>query len=1068
MLVTENNIIKKNIWEKATFLNEQQIDLTQTSKEGQEKAAAWVERTGLQPLEILKYRLNEDGLSYSDFVSILSNPSPRFMGEEEPAWFKILNSVFNNKEDIVLTDDDINPEEREKAPFFNITLPFLIWSKKDILNRLYILKDNFNQYPISKRVLSSILKPIYQSLLSLSCQTLILELNTKRVQRKLVGSTKEERFDNFISSHITKSEDIVSLLEKYPVLGRLMITSMKNIINSRLEAIENYLVDYIDIQEKFGSDYNELISIEGNVGDMHNNGRSVLILSFLSGKKLIYKPRSLAIDQHFQEFLSWMNDKGAKPKFKIMKVIDRTTYGWQEFIETKECMELEQVSRFYQRQGGFLAISYLLNATDFHSENIIASGEHPFFIDLESLFQNRIPAFTKKNASQLASNKLMNSVLRTGLLPVSLFKNGVLKGIEVSGLGGYKGQAIPKSTYGFVNVRTDEMRMEKKQFYLEEGNNRPSINGKTINSEEYIQEITEGFYNTYQLFLSNKQELKSESGPIAKFKNDSVRAIIRDTQTYGTMLEAGMHPKNLKHGLLRVQLFDFMWRFVKQVPKISKVVPSENGDLLQGDIPSFITTVSSCHIWDNRGKKIKNFYEQDSLSATFILLERLNQKDCQEQIQMIKTSMATMIKKWDAKLAYRDPMQKQVNTLATRDEFITAAIDIGERLEKKAIWGADGKTVTWIGLGADEHDQWLFTPLDSSLYDGLMGVTIFYAYLSKETGIEKFEKIARASLNSAREFLNADDTIKSLSAFHGYSSAIYGLMHLSNIWEEDELLDEAIYLLDKVEPLIEKDVLYDLLSGSAGTILVCLRLYSLTGEKKALDIAEKCGRHLLKNAQPLEIGCGWSFNIGAGHEPIAGLSHGSAGIAWALIELTHVTKDDRYLEKALQTIEFERTLFNEEEGNWTDTRFLEKREELGLGIPVQWCHGAAGITLGRLMIQKYYSDPKIDIEIKVGIDTTLKTGFGGSHCLCHGDFGNLEVLLSSGMRLNDEYLKGKAYEFGTKSLLDAKQDGWFCGIPQEEETPSLMLGLSGIGYGLLRLANPDKVPPVVLLAPPVK
>src|SRR5699024_3493642 len=211
--------------------------------------------------------------------------------------------------------------------------------------------------------------------------------------------------------------------------------------------------------------------------------------------KLIYKPRSLAIDQHFQEFLSWMNDKGAKPKFKIMKVIDRTTYGWQEFIETKECMELEQVSRFYQRQGGFLAISYLLNATDFHSENIIASGEHPFFIDLESLFQNRIPAFTKKNASQLASNKLMNSVLRTGLLPVSLFKNGVLKGIEVSGLGGYKGQAIPKSTYGFVNVRTDEMRMEKKQFYLEEGNNRPSINGKTINSEEYIQEITEGFYN---------------------------------------------------------------------------------------------------------------------------------------------------------------------------------------------------------------------------------------------------------------------------------------------------------------------------------------------------------------------------------------------------------------------------------------------------------------------------------------------------------------------------------------------------------------------------------------------
>ncbi|RFA32758.1 hypothetical protein CAI16_16995 [Virgibacillus dokdonensis] len=283
-MVTENDIIKKSIWEKATFLNEQQIDLTQISREGQEKAVAWVERTGLQPFETLKYRLKEDELSYSEFVSILSNPNPRFMGEEEPEWFRILKSVFNNKDDIALSDDDISPEEREKAPFFNITIPFLIWSKKDILNRFHILKNNFNHYPIYKRVLSSILKPIYQSLLSLSCQTLILELNTRRVQGELVGSTKEERFDNFISSHITKSEDIVGLLEKYPVLGRLMITSMKNIINSRLEAIENYLVDYIDIQEKFGSDYNELISIEGNVGDIHNNGRSVLILSFLSGK----------------------------------------------------------------------------------------------------------------------------------------------------------------------------------------------------------------------------------------------------------------------------------------------------------------------------------------------------------------------------------------------------------------------------------------------------------------------------------------------------------------------------------------------------------------------------------------------------------------------------------------------------------------------------------------------------------------------------------------------------------------------------------------------------------------
>jgi lantibiotic modifying enzyme len=32
--------------------------------------------------------------------------------------------------------------------------------------------------------------------------------------------------------------------------------------------------------------------------------------------------------------------------------------------------------------------------------------------------------------------------------------------------------------------------------------------------------------------------------------------------------------------------------------------------------------------------------------------------------------------------------------------------------------------------------------------------------------------------------------------------------------------------------------------------------------------------------------------------------------------------------------------------------------------------------------------------------------------------------------------------------------------------PGLMVGLAGIGYGLLRLADPQRVPSVLVLAPP--
>ena len=51
-------------------------------------------------------------------------------------------------------------------------------------------------------------------------------------------------------------------------------------------------------------------------------------------------------------------------------------------------------------------------------------------------------------------------------------------------------------------------------------------------------------------------------------------------------------------------------------------------------------------------------------------------------------------------------------------------------------------------------------------------------------------------------------------------------------------------------------------------------------------------------------------------------------------------------------------------------------------------------------------------------------------------------------------------------LESVERDGWLCGVPLGIETPGLMTGLAGIGYGLLRLAEPTRVPSVLILALP--
>jgi type 2 lantibiotic biosynthesis protein LanM len=306
--------------------------------------------------------------------------------------------------------------------------------------------------------------------------------------------------------------------------------------------------------------------------------------------------------------------------------------------------------------------------------------------------------------------------------------------------------------------------------------------------------------------------------------------------------------------------------------------------------------------------------------------------------------------------------------------------------------------------------------------------------------------------------------VPSLSAFNGWASAAYVLSHLSVLWQDTKLMDEAVRLLGKTEELIDKDTMYDLLAGSAGIILTAIRIYGLTGNQQSFDIAMKAGNHLLAKSRKLETGIGWAFEK-EGCIPIGGLAHGAAGFSWALMELAKISGQGQFLKAAEQSLAFERTLFDPETGNWRDIRPEEFRHSSGSNA-VKWCHGAAGIAMGRIMSYRLYQDERMREEMDVALHTTLKHGFGVSHCLCHGDLGNLDAMLLAAEVLEEPFWKKTALVCGTHLLQEAKESSWICGIPQGLATPGLMTGMAGIGYGLLRLANPEGIPSILTLGGP--
>ena len=268
--------------------------------------------------------------------------------------------------------------------------------------------------------------------------------------------------------------------------------------------------------------------------------------------------------------------------------------------------------------------------------------------------------------------------------------------------------------------------------------------------------------------------------------------------------------------------------------------------------------------------------------------------------------------------------------------------------------------------------------------------------------------------------------------------------------------------------LIAQDESFDIVGGAAGCIAGLCALYAVAPAASVLAAAVQCGDRLLANALKMEQGIGWLTPAPA-RKPPSGFSHGAAGIAWSLLKLYERCGAMRFRAAALAALAYERSLFSPEQGNWLDQRelgsFGRARDGQRKSINA-WCYGAPGIGLARLNTLAQLNDDATQAEIKVALRTTLARGFGQNHSLCHGDLGNIEFLAAAAETFDDAELRVQVRHLTASILASIAHNGWLCGLPLGVESPGLMTGLAGIGYGLLRLAAPADVPLVLMLAPP--
>jgi type 2 lantibiotic biosynthesis protein LanM len=1041
---------------------------------GECRLSAWRSQTPFGDDEHWRRRLALDAMTEGEF-RLLLGAHPAYVCPDygqESGWLKELARAFTEFAASEGGRTHLPEHLRDKpvAGFLNLIEPLLEAGRARVREGAREIASRHAARPFDPDTVQDVLGVgLPAKLLWMTGRTLTLELHVARLREELEGETSEARFESFVAGLRDRAR-AASLLREYAVLARRLTCAVESWVGASLEFLERLCADWESLLAAFCPDLDPgpLVGVKGDAGDSHRGGRSVVIAEFAGGFRVVYKPRSLSVDVHFQELLEWLDSRGAHPPFRRLKVAERGTHGWVEFVAAHPCETAEEVRRFYVRQGAYLALLYALEATDFHFENLIAEGEHPVLIDLESLFQPRVAgADIKQPDVLLASQTAVHSVLRVGLLPQRMLAKEGYEGLDVSGLGATAGQTTPERAVRLEGAGKDEMRVARGRAELPGGSHRPRLLAEEVNASEHTAEIVEGFEATYRLLVRERESLLSEGGPLARFAADEVRVIVRDTRSYSLLLSESLHPDLLRDALELERFFDRLWVGIEKHPYRESVIAAERADLMGGDVPFFFTRPNSRDLYGNSAEPATDFFDETGLSLVRRRVSRLDEEDLARQVWFIRASMSTL----SVELTAADwPSYEMEEPRAAADAaaLLDAASAVGDRLAAIALRGKD--EATWFGLDSVRERNLTLRALDHNLYEGLPGVALFLAHLGALTRREDYTELARSALATLRRQVERGrSTVKRVGAFDGWGGVVYALTHLGVLWGEPRLLEEAHEVVALLPSLIEQDDSFDIVGGAAGCIGGLRSLYLRAPSAEMLAAATLCGERLVAGALEMEHGIGWITPAPAKRPP-SGFSHGAAGIAWALLKLSALAGEERFHAAALAGIEYERSLFSNEHGNWLDQRdtgnFWGRKGQAEPRSITAWCYGAPGVGMARLSTLAELDDDDTRSEIERAVRHTAARGFGQNHSLCHGDLGNIELLSEYARVSGDPHYASEVVRLSGVILESIRRYGWLCGLPSGVESPGLMTGLAGIGYGLLRLAAPECVPSVLTLAPP--
>lgn len=870
-----------------------------------------------------------------------------------------------------------------------------------------------------------------------------------------------EAYETFIKDVLASGG--AALWDRWPVLARQLSTVVGRWVETTGELIERLARDRVSIAETFaaGRDPGRVTWIAPALSDPHNGRRRVVALGFESGLKVVYKPRDLSLDEAFNSLLDWLAQAGLRSAPRALRVLAREGYGWVEYVEAGPVATAGDVGASFTQSGSLLCLAHVLHGRDFHMENVIATAGGPVLVDLEPLFQ---PARRFRGEAidvDTESRPEAASCLETGLL--TLYEIGP-EG-EVFDVGGLSGEgrgirSVPRRVWR--HHRTAALAFDLERTFDLPASNAVIFDGRLEKPGDHADRIVSGFVETYELLLAERERLLAPASPLAAFARCSTRVIPRPTNQYAELSVVLAAPRYQQDGLWRSAALDVLLRpfsSLESTPAVWPALAAERRALEALDIPYFWARVDDTNVWSGEAVVAERYFTTSGFSAVCDRVRRLSRDDLEWQCRAIRRALSeSPHSRFTTRLA---PLVDAESPDAQPPPFIDLAVWIGHEL---------------LRLARPEHGALVWerprgprppSSCPHALYDGSAGIALFLAALYRCTNETRWRDSAWRAAAAMRQALESGELAEwpgeLTGSGDGLGSLVYGLVCLSHLLDEPDLLDDACRIAELLARRIGAGP-DDVLSGSAGAILALLALHRTRPEHRVIEWASAFGAALVGRQQ--EHGDGSSWATADGQEWL-GFAHGTAGIAYALGQLGQETGSASCNRASARALTFVRDHFAAAEKNWPVSASPD--ETVGSAFMTAWCHGAPGVALALGgSAQRSDEEP----VLRAALATSAQWRPGRADHLCCGTLGRAEILLTLGSQLDMPEAAVAARDLAEQVTRRARRAGHFrLSSPGPEYRvfdPGFFRGLSGVGYALLRLSTVSHLPAVLAFEAPAR